>query len=137
MMHNDLTSDVIESTLHGLAKRLDATSRNIANMNTPLYAREEVTFEDQLREVIDGPKVLPLVTTDPMHISNVTRNVPEVSPIGTRIKHEPYTGDGNSVDPETETARLARTRMMYDALSIRMGKKFSDMKRVMTSITSA
>ncbi|MDR3164318.1 MAG: flagellar basal body protein, partial [Synergistaceae bacterium] len=63
-MRGDLTWNVIEKDLGGLAKRMEATSQNIANMNTPRYSRLEVSFEDQLKEVIDAPSRLPLKRTD-------------------------------------------------------------------------
>lgn len=48
-MRGDLTWGVIEKDMEGLVKRLEATSQNIANMNTPRYSRKEVSFEDQLK----------------------------------------------------------------------------------------
>lgn len=135
-VQDDLTANVLEKTLLGLGKRFEAASRNVANMNTPLFAREEVTFEDQLREVVNGPKKLPVKTTDPQHISNVTRTVQEVKPIATLIGYELYRGDSNAVDPETETARVAQTRMMYDAISNRMGGKFRSLRRVLSTSSS-
>ena len=83
-MRGDLTWGVIEKDMEGLVKRLEATSQNIANMNTPRYSRKEVSFEDQLKEVIDSPKRLPLVRNNPRHFSNVKATVSEVSPVADR-----------------------------------------------------
>ena len=46
--------------MEGLSRRFESTSRNLANANTPEYARRNVSFEDQLREVVDGPRSLPM-----------------------------------------------------------------------------
>jgi flagellar basal-body rod protein FlgB len=131
-MRNNMTADVLEKTLHGLSRRLETVSRNIANMNTPDYDRHEISFEDQLRDVIEGPSKLPLRTTDPAHISNVTRNVPEVAPVQRAVSYEQFRLDGNNVDPETEMSRLTQTRLMYDIIANRMGGKFRGMRRVIS-----
>ncbi len=128
-MRGNFTGDVIEKTLEGLAQRFQATSQNIANMNTRKYARREVLFEDELREVVNGPSQLPLRTTDPNHISNVATDPNAIRPRTRLVDHEPYRLDQNNVDPEAETARLAQTRMLYAAMAQRMGGKFKALRR--------
>lgn len=124
-MLGDPTWGVIEKDLQGLAKRLEATSQNIANMNTPRFARREVSFEDQLKDVIDAPRRLPLKRTAEKHMTNVVTNVNAVAPVERSVGHEIYRLDYNNVDPETETARLAETRMSYQAMSRVLGRKIS------------
>ncbi len=55
-MMGDFNWKIMEKNLEGLSKRFEATSRNMANANTPEFARRNVSFEDQLREVVDGPE---------------------------------------------------------------------------------
>lgn len=124
-MRGDLTWSVIEKDLQGLAKRLESTSQNIANMNTPRYVRREVSFEDQLKEVIDAPNRLPLKRTAERHMSNVVTDIGAVSPAERGVGYELYRLDLNNVDPETETARLAETRMSYQAMGRVMGRKIA------------
>lgn len=130
-MQDNKTADILEKTLLGLGRRFEATARNMANMNTPDYERQEVSFESQLREVIKGPSRLPLRTTDPAHISNVTRSVYEVAPEQRGVSYEQFRPDGNNVDPETETARLTQTRLMYNIIANRMGGKFKGMRNIL------
>lgn len=127
-----LTSDMLEKALLGLSSRLNATSDNIANSNTPDYSRREVSFEDQLKEVTGGPSKLPLKATEEAHISNVTESMAEVSPRERTVGYEHYRLDRNNVDPETEMVRMAQTRMMYAAVAQRMGGKFSGLKRAIS-----
>lgn len=124
-MRGDLTWSVIEKDLQGLAKRLESTSQNIANMNTPRYVRREVSFEDQLKEVIDAPNRLPLKRTAERHMSNVVTDIGAVLPAERGVGYELYRLDLNNVDPETETARLAETRMSYQAMGRVMGRKIA------------
>jgi flagellar basal-body rod protein FlgB len=124
-MRGDLSWGVIEKDLGGLAKRLEATSHNIANMNTPRYARREVSFEDQLKEIIDAPVRLPMKRSSERHFSNVKTDIGEVVPRDSSVGNELYRIDWNNVDPETETAKLAETRMLYQAMTRVMTRKIA------------
>ncbi|GHV29094.1 flagellar basal body rod protein FlgB [Synergistales bacterium] len=124
-MRGDMAWGVIEKDLDGLTKRLEATSQNIANMNTPRYARKEVSFEDQLKEVIDAPRRLPLKLSNPKHFSNVKLSLDEVIPGERQVGYEVYRLDSNNVDPETETARLAESRMLHTAMTRALTRKIS------------
>lgn len=128
-MRGDLAWNVIEKDLCGLAKRIEATSHNIANFNTPGYARREISFEDQLKEVIDSPNRLPLKRTNEHHFSNVTKDIGAVMPYERSVGYEIYRLDLNNVDPETETARLTETRMSYQAMSRILGRKIAMYRR--------
>jgi flagellar basal-body rod protein FlgB len=119
----------MEKDLAGLARRFEATSQNIANMNTPRYARREVSFEDQLKEVIDGPARLPVKRTSERHFSNVRTDVGDVKPQERSVGYEIYRLDFNNVDPETETARMAETRMSYQAMTRVMSRKIAMYRR--------
>jgi flagellar basal-body rod protein FlgB len=128
-MRGDLAWGVVEKDLEGLARRLEATSQNLANMNTPRYARKEVSFEDQLKEIIDAPSKLPLKRSSPRHISNVRTDITEVVPWERQVGYEVYRLDLNNVDPETESARLAETRMMYQGMTRILSRKISMYRR--------
>jgi flagellar basal-body rod protein FlgB len=128
-MRGDLAWRVIEKDLGGLAKRIEATSHNIANFNTPGYARREVSFEEQLKEVIDAPNRLPLKRTTERHFSNVTRDIGAVTPYERSVGYEIYRLDLNNVDPETEIAKLTETRMSYQAMTRIMVRKIAMYRR--------
>lgn len=128
-MRGDLVWNVIEKDLQGLARRLEATSQNIANTNTPRYTRREVSFEDQLKEVIDAPSRLPLKRSAERHMSNVVSDISAVMPAERSVGYELYRYDLNNVDPETEIARLTETRMSYQAMSRVLGRKIAIYRR--------
>jgi flagellar basal-body rod protein FlgB len=122
-VRSDLTWNVLAKNLEGLSQRFDAVSSNIANANTPRYARREVRFEDQLQALLDAPKKLPLAVTDERHMALRPLSVDQVRPREVRPVDEIYRLDGNNVDPEVEMARLAETRMAYNATNRLVGKK--------------
>jgi flagellar basal-body rod protein FlgB len=128
-MRTDLAWGVMEKDMAGLAKRFEATSHNIANMNTPRYARREISFEDQLKEVIDAPSRLPMKRTSERHFSNIKANIGEVTPYERQVGHEIYRLVWDNVDPETEMARMAETRMSYQAMSRAIGRKIAMYRR--------
>lgn len=52
-MINDKTR-LLSNALATYARRMDAISGNIANLDTPGYRKISVSFEDQLQEVLSG-----------------------------------------------------------------------------------
>ncbi len=126
----DITWNVIEKDMEGLAKRFQAVSKNLANANTPGYARRNVSFEDQLRDVLTSGKKLHLAVTDPKHIPTRPLSVSEVTPAELKIKDERYRLDGNNVDPEREMAVMAEARMMYTAMGRFAAKKLAGYRSV-------
>ena len=129
-MLGDFTWNVVEKDLEGLSQRFKAVSRNIANANTPGYARRNVSFEDQLRDVITGGKRLHMTVTNERHIPSHPMGLDDVKPAELKIRDEIYRLDGNNVDPEREMSILAETRMMYTAMTRIAGKKLSGYRTV-------
>ena len=124
-MISDFNWKVMEKTMEGLSRRFESTSRNLANANTPEYARRNVSFEDQLREVVDCPRSLPMTITNEGHIPSGPMAVSAVVPEEIKIYDEKFRLDGNNVDPEREMAVLSQTRMAYNAMSRFVAKKGS------------
>jgi flagellar basal-body rod protein FlgB len=118
----------------GLAKRFRAVAENLANINTPGYSRKEVFFEDRLREAMNGKtSVSParVSATDKRHIAPDHQSDMAEVVLETRAGDEVYRMDGNSVDPEIEMAKLARTRMAYNTVMKLMAKRAEMIKTSM------
>ena len=124
-MMGDFNWNVMEKNLECLSKRLESTARNIANGTSPGYARRNVSFEDQLRDVISSPWRLPLTVTREGHIPSGPRAVGSVDPEEIRVFDEKFRLDGNNVDPEREMSVLAQTRMAHNAMTRFAAKKAS------------
>ena len=131
-MVGDFTWKVMEKDLEGLAQRFKATSKNLAHVNTPGYARRNVSFEDELRAVVNSGKKLKMTVTHPGHVPTQPHAVSNVTPVEKKMKDEDYRLDGNNVDPEREMAVLAETRMMYNAISRFAAKKLGNYRTVIT-----
>ena len=131
-MLGDYTWSVIEKESECLAERFKAITRNIANANTPGYARRNVSFEDQMREVMERDKKLHMTVTDPRHIPSHPLRMKDVEASEIRILDERYRLDMNNVDPEREQAALAETRMMYSAMMRIAANKATTLRSVIT-----
>lgn len=93
-MFDDVTSVALRSAVAGLAARQRAVSQNIANIETPGYRAQRVSFEDDLaRAVADGGS-------------------PDVTPT-TATSLEPTRQDGNNVNLDTETMSSVDTTLRY------------------------
>lgn len=128
----DFTWDVIEKDLEGLSQRFKAVSRNVANANTPGYARRNVSFEDQMREVMERDKKLHMTVTSEGHIPSHPLTMRDVKPAEIKITDERYRLDWNNVDPEREMAVLAEARMMYTAMTRIASSRVSTLKSIIS-----
>ena len=129
-MLGDYTWSVIDKEAECLAERFKAVTRNMANANTPGYARRNVSFEDQMREVMERDRKLHMTVTDEKHIPSHPLRMKDVEASEIRILDERYRLDLNNVDPEREMAVLSETRMMYTAFMRVAGSKLSMLKSV-------
>ncbi len=129
-MFSDYTWNVIEKESECLAQRFQAVTKNIANANTPGYSRHNVSFEDQMREVMEQDNHLHMTVTNQSHIPSHPLKIRDVHAADTRIMDEQYRLDLNNVDPEREMAVLAETRMMYSAFMRVAASKLTALRSV-------
>ncbi|MFF1572687.1 flagellar basal body rod protein FlgB [Leifsonia sp. NPDC058292] len=107
-MLESVTSAALSSALDGLAARQRAIANNIANVNTPGYTAERVSFEDALaRSVADG---------DGHAASSTGRSL------------EPTRLDGNNVNLDTETLSNVDTVLRFQFASQAAGSQFSTLR---------
>jgi flagellar basal-body rod protein FlgB len=127
----DPTSKAVGTALTGLQMRQQAIANNIANVDTPNYKAQKVSFEETLQAQLAGPmtqkpviQTIGLATTDTRHI--------QLQPMVRQFEAKPVTelssdgtmrNDGNNVDVEREMTRLAETQLTYSALGQTAGSK--------------
>ena len=123
-LFNDPTSRAVRTALTGLQMRQQAIANNIANVDTPEYKAQAVSFEEALQRQLAGrPTTPPLVksigldTTDPRHIPLEPRvETFEARPVTYPSNDGTLRNDGNNVDVEREMTKLAETQITYSAL---------------------
>ncbi|MBR6307640.1 MAG: flagellar basal body rod protein FlgB [Lachnospiraceae bacterium] len=106
--------------------RNDAIANNLANVSTPGYKREDITFEKELTKALKhsdyhtmDAKVKHL-TTDQLQ----ARTYKDYSSLSYRL-------DGNNVDPETESVMLAKNQIKYEGLLNSINSEFANLRSVM------
>jgi len=134
-MFNDKVWIAGKAGSSALAKRFEAVANNIANVNTPGYKRQEVTFEEDLRSAIGTRKTsnkLEMETTEKNHFGNSGNNSLENFQVNeSTVEDSSYRLDGNNVDPEIEMAKLAETRMAYQGIMKIMARRVEMIRTAM------
>lgn len=114
--------------LDGLSRRQQATSNNIANIDTPGYMRQQVNFETELQRMF-GQGSAGMATTDERHFTtgNALRDQLGMDPqqllSSSRL-------DGNTVDIDQEMITLTETQMRFQAASQAISKKLGTIRTV-------
>lgn len=106
----DLTTRVLEAALDGASAQHRVAANNLANIETPGYIAQRVTFEQSLRAALraegDGQP------------GAVARVRPALSPTG-----DPAGPDGNNVSIEGEMIALGEASGRYQALARLIDRK--------------
>lgn len=146
------TIDVASLALDGLMKKHRALSGNIANAEVAGYQRQDVTFEDQLNDILDkeyeqeayksaNSKIMP---TDPQTIfmskqmSSVTsakkleaqQAYGSFNPVVASDNSPAVSADGSNVSVEKEMIELAKNTTKYTVLSESLARKLSGLSEV-------
>jgi flagellar basal-body rod protein FlgB len=99
----DLTDNVLERALSGSELRQTVLANNLANANTPGFKRSDVDFQSALSNALDSGPAAPQAVAgadfSPQTDTSATMRA-----------------DGNSVDVDTEMAKLSENSVAYQAL---------------------
>lgn len=98
----DTTQIALEIAMHGASMRQAAIAQNLANVNTPGYRRQEVSFEETLGAALRDDDRTAVSLTAPVQRADAGAAA--------------VRADGNSVDIDAEAAGQARNGLQYEAL---------------------
>ena len=106
--------------------RNDAISNNLANVSTPGYKREDITFEKELTKALQHSQY----HTMDAKVKNLRADQLQAR------TYKDYNGlsyrlDGNNVDIDTENAMLAKNQIKYEGLLNSINTEFSNLRSVM------
>lgn len=118
-----------------LTKAADASSlrnktiaNNIANVDTPNYKRQDVSFASNLQEALKNSKYESLdQKVDSVRLDRLKGTV------YTDDSGYSYRLDGNNVDIDTENTELASNQLLYDGLTQSLSAEFKNLQSVMKS----
>ncbi len=119
----DTSAEVLRAGLTGLAERQKLIANNLANVETPGYRAQDVSFENVLYRQLQGASSIPLATSSPGHM---------VATAAGGSLYAPITASQPGVDVDAEMARLSETVIEYNAVAQLMTARFSLLRSAVT-----
>jgi len=128
MRVDDKTLQALSASLKFREMRNEVVTSNIANAETPGYKAKRVDFEEALARAmdVDGQQNLNVTEREYYNVGNggFSNLQPEIYEDPNGVVAE----NGNTVDMETEMARMADNKLMYDATVQLINKKLGMLK---------
>jgi|SRR5690625_3977560 len=120
----DQTMAVLENSLNYATTKNNTISNNIANIDTPNYKVQDVSFQSLLQEATNN---LQLKNTNVRHFQKTIDSSSHhiKTKTGTAYNH-----NGNNVDIDKEMTDLAENQIFHRSLIDRMNGKFQTIKNV-------
>ena len=103
----------------------NTTANNIANIDTPHYKRQDVSFAANLQQALKNSR---FETLDQKVASINTKKLRGV--VFTDNEAFSYRLDGNNVDVDTENVYMAQNQLMYQGLTKSLSSQFEHFKAV-------
>jgi flagellar basal-body rod protein FlgB len=103
-------------------------SGNLANVDTPGYRPQELTFDQELRRAVDGEGIS-IKRTDERHMPTPT------DIFGGKASHELVAndqeiGESNQLNIDKEMARMVQNNLLYEASAKLLAKRFDALRQV-------
>lgn len=117
--------DVLNKTADAAWLRNETIVNNLANVNTPGYKRQDVSFESHLARELKNTGSLDHRVAG-VNIKNLSGT------IYTDMANFSYRLDGNNVDVDMENVELASNQIKYNALLDSINREFSRLKTAMS-----
>jgi flagellar basal-body rod protein FlgB len=121
--------------MDGASLRQQVLSNNIANVDTPNFKAQDVNFYSQLKGMMDEPSPISggvgLARTNTGHLAGT---LPTSSPSPFRVNQADgqVRPDGNSVNIDVESAKVAENNIYYGTLATSVARKYKLIARAIT-----
>lgn len=102
-------------------------ANNIANVDTPNYKRQDVSFDSLLSRALEADPVLDNAVNN-MDLNSITPIV------YTDQSNLSYRTDGNNVDIDVEQAKYAENQIKYNAVLDSITEEFKRISNVLQSV---
>lgn len=127
----DTTLSALSQALDLGSARMEAVSNNLSNINTPGYKRQDATFAALLQAAEDGDGLsnnLSPAMTDPRDLPLDEARVD--APAFVTQHSGSMRPDGNNVDIDAETSRMAAAEIYYNGAAQLLSARFAGLKYV-------
>lgn len=124
---------VLQKSLDALALQHEIIANNLANIDTPNFKRSEVSFQGKLRAALNVNQPSALWRTNVKHFPIAEKvSLDKFKPTITTITDTIGRNDGNNVDLEMESAKLAENNLLYNSLADLTGRYIANLKHAIT-----
>ena len=121
--------NVLDKAADGAWLRNEAIANNIANVDTPGYKRQDVSFEAELKHALKANKYVSL--DEKVKDLNSNGRLSHVNPrTYTDYSGYSYRLDKNNVDIDNENVELASNQIKYNALVQSLDQEFTNLRSV-------
>jgi flagellar basal-body rod protein FlgB len=132
----DKNLELLKRGMDASLLRYDVTSNNIANADTPNFKRSTVTFESELKRLLDLEQQKPPFEGALMYDRSSSlykaRNWREVQPQLALDYLTQEDNNGNNVNIEEEVMTATNTQLLYQAMSNSVNSMFNKMNIVLS-----
>lgn len=118
--------NVLDSAADASALRNKTIANNIANISTPHYKRQDVSFAANLQQALKNSRFETLDQKVDSLNTNRLRGV-----VYTDTEAYSYRLDGNNVDVDTENVYMAQNQLTYQGLTDSITAEFKNFKTVL------
>ena len=118
--------NVLDKAADASSQRNKAIANNIANIDTPGYKRQDVSFAANLEEALRHSRFESLDDKVGSIRLDRLRGRQYTDAVGYS-----YRLDGNNVDIETENAELAKNNLLYNGLTQSITAEFQNLRAAM------
>ena len=119
--------NILGKAADGAWARNEAISNNIANVDTPGYKRQDVSFETELQHALKASKY----TSLDQKVKDANEHLRRLNPrTYTDIPNWSYRMDKNNVDIDTENVELASNQIKYNGITNSIDNEFKNLKTV-------
>ena len=121
--------NVLDKAADGSWARNNAIANNIANIDTPNYKRQDVSFQAELQHALKASKYTSLDTK--VRELNENGRLSHIEPrTYTDYANYSYRLDKNNVDIDNENVELASNQIVYQAIVQSINSEFQNLKTV-------
>lgn len=120
------TINTLENALNYSTLKQKVISQNIANVDTPNYKAQDVTFKKAFEQAVSNQ--FSAYQTNERHINFNSKT--SLHPQIITKRNVKFNQNGNSVDMDKEMADLATNQIYYNAMIERINGKFNSLQSV-------
>ncbi|BDI30920.1 flagellar basal body rod protein FlgB [Capsulimonas corticalis] len=129
---DNTTINLLSNALDFGSARMQALSNNLSNVNTPGYKRKDASFDSVLAAARgeNQDDTLTMRVTDNRDIALPDDGAPKANPAIITTGGGAMRPDGNNVDIDSESTRMAAAQIYYQGAAQLVSGQFSALKYV-------